>query len=54
MILSRMDLVFSRLFGVRSVQRRKVTPWVLSGSLKGLILRQEGEGREERGRSFGL
>ena len=25
MILSRVDLVFSRLFGVRSVQKRKVT-----------------------------
>ncbi len=54
MILSRMDLVFSSGFGVRSVQQRKVTPWVLSNLLKGLILRQEGEGREERGMWIGL
>src|SRR6266403_311980 len=38
-ILSHMDLVFSRSFGVRSVQQLKVTPWVLSDSLKGLILK---------------
>ncbi len=54
MILSRMDLVFSRLFGVRSVQQRKVTPWMLSNLLKGLILRQEEEDREERGMRIGL
>src|SRR6266478_8360797 len=40
--------------GVRSVQRRKVTPWVLSNSLKGLILRQEDWGRGERGMWIGL
>ncbi len=54
MTLSHMDLMFSRLFGVRSVQQRQVTPWVLSNSLKGLILRQEREDREERGMWIGL
>src|SRR6266403_1122598 len=39
---------------VRSVQRRKVAPWSLSNSLKGLILRQEIEDREERGMRIGL
>ncbi len=54
MTLSRMDLMFGLVFGVRSVQQRKVTPWVLSNSLKGLILRQEGEDRRERGMWIGL
>ncbi len=39
---------------VRSVQQHKATPWVLSSLLKGLILRQEGEDREERGMRIGL
>ena len=47
MTLSRVDLVFYRLSVVRSVQQRKVIPWSPSNSLKGLILRQEGGGREE-------
>ena len=54
MTLSRADLVFSRLFRVRSVRQRKATPWLLNDSLKGLILRQEGEDREERGMQIGL
>src|SRR6266478_3530179 len=45
--------VWSFIF-VRSVQQRKVTPWSLSNLLKGLILRQEAEGRGERGMRIGL
>ena len=48
MTLSRADLVFGRLSVVRSVRQRKVTPWLLSNLLKGLILRQEVEDRGER------
>ncbi len=54
MTLSRTDLVFSCSFRVRSVQQHEVTPRMLSNSLKGLILRQEGEDREERGMWIGL
>ncbi len=53
MTLSRMDLVLGRSW-VRSVWQRKVTLWLLSDSLKGLILRQEVEDREERGMRVGL
>ncbi len=49
MTLSRVDLAFDRFIFVRSVRQRKVTPWLLSNLLKGLILRQEVEDREERG-----
>ena len=48
MTLSRTDLVFDRLSGVRSVQQLEAVPWLLNNSLKGLILRQEVEDREER------
>ena len=54
MTLSRADLVFGRLSVVRSVRQRKVTPWLLSNLLKGLILRQEVEDRGERGMRIGL
>ncbi len=49
---SRMDLVLVRF--VRSVQQRKAIPWLLNNLLKGLILRQEVEDREERGKRIGL
>ena len=48
MTLSRMDLVLVCSSVVRSVRQRKVTPWLPSNSLKGLILRQEVEDRGER------
>ena len=49
MTLSRMDLVLSGY--VRSVQQRKATSFVaFSSSLKGLILKQEVEDRDERKR----
>jgi len=54
MTLSRTDLVFDRLSGVRSVQQLEAVPWLLNNSLKGLILRQEVEDREERGMRIGL
>src|SRR6266403_1071045 len=55
MTLSRADLVLVRLFRVRSVRQRKaVFPWLLNNSLKGLILKQEIEDREERGMRIGL
>ena len=54
MTLSRADLVFDRLFRVRSVQQHKAVPWLLNDSLKGLILKQEVEDREERGMRIGL
>ena len=54
MTLSRTDLVFDHLSGVRSVQQLEAVPWLLNNSLKGLILRQEGEGRRERGIRIGL
>jgi len=44
MTLSRTDLVFVCSFVVRSVQQRKATPWLLSESLKGLILKARGRG----------
>ena len=49
MTLSRADLAlfFNR---VRSVRQREAIPQLLNNSLKGLILRQEGEDREERNR----
>ncbi len=54
MTLSRADLVFDR-GSVRSVRQRKVIPCVAFNKLlKGLILRQEGEGRGERGMRIGL
>ncbi len=52
MTLSRADLALSDI--VRGVRQRKVTPLLLNNSLKGLILRQEVEGREERRRRIGL
>ena len=52
MTLSRADLALSDI--VRGVRQRKVTPLLLNNSLKGLILRQEVEGREERGTRIGL
>ncbi len=54
MTLSRTDLVFDRLSGVRSVQQLEAVPWLLNNSLKGLILRQEVEDRGERGMQIGL
>src|SRR6266446_688162 len=53
MTLRRASLVLVRCL-VRSVRQRKVTPWLLRNSLKGLILRQEVEDREERRRRIGL
>ena len=49
MTLSCTDLVFDRSSVVRDAQQRKATPRLLSGLLKGLILRQEVEDRGERG-----
>ena len=54
MTLSRTDLVFDLLSGVRSVQQLEAVPWLLNNSLKGLILRQEVEDRGERGMQIGL
>ena len=54
MTLSRVDLALIRSSVVRSVQQRKANPWLSSNSLKGLILKQEVEDREERGMRIGL
>ncbi len=53
MTLRRASLVLIGCL-VRSVRQRKVTPWLLRDSLKGLILRQEVEDREERRRRIRL
>ncbi len=39
---------------MRSVRQRKMTLWMRGNSRKGLILKQEVEGREERGMRIGL
>ncbi len=54
MTLSQADLVFDRLSRVRSARQRKAAPWLLIDSLKGLILKEEVEDREERGMRIGL